>query len=245
MSWNHSPEPRGAGVQESICHDAGVPPAPRIKFCGITSLEDAHLVAEAGAWALGMVFWEGSPRRCDLPEAERIAAELRRTVEVVGVFLDALIEDVIAVAEGVGLTMVQLHGAEGPAYCREVQRRAGVKVIKAARVRYGSDVLDLEANRTDYHLLDTYAASAPGGTGETWDWSLVAGRRSPVPLILAGGLDADNVGAAIKAVRPFAVDTASGTEAEPGKKDPEKVRAFAAAVAATDTAPAAEAEVAG
>lgn len=228
-------------MPQAICHDAGVQAPPRIKFCGLTSLDDAKLAVQAGAWALGMVFWEPSPRRCPLPAAEEIAAALRRTVEVCGVFHDAPIDEVIAVAEGVGLTMVQLHGAEGPAYCREVQRRAGVKVIKAARVRYGSDVLDLEANRTDFHLLDSYAVSAPGGTGEPWDWSLIAARRSPVPLILAGGLDSANVGAAIAAVKPFAVDTASGTESEPGRKDPEKLLAFAAAVAATAPQPEPEA----
>lgn len=210
-----------------------MPQAPRIKICGITSLGDAQLAVDAGAWAIGLIFWPGSPRRCELPEAERIVAHLRRTVEICGVFVDAPVEEVIAVAEGVGLSMVQLHGSEGPAYCREVQRRAGVKVIKAARVRYGSDVLDLEANRTDFHLLDSYAVSAPGGTGETWDWSLLAGRRSPVRLILSGGLDADNVGEAIAMTRPFAVDVASGTEASPGVKDPAKITAFVAAVLAT------------
>lgn len=219
-----------------------MPCAPRIKFCGLTNLDDARLAVQAGAWALGLVFWQGSPRRCELPDAERIAAELRRRTEVCGVFHEAPLEEVIAITEGVGLTMVQLHGSEGPAFCREVQRRCGVKVIKAARVRYGVDVRGLEAFRTDFHLLDSHAISAPGGTGETWNWELIAERRSTVPLILSGGLDADNVGAAIAAVRPFAVDVASGTEAEPGRKDPEKLRAFAAAVAATAPEPEPEPE---
>ena len=221
-----------------------MPSAPRIKFCGLTSLDDARLAVAAGAWAIGMVFWEGSPRRCELPEAEQIAAALRRTIEVVGVFHEAPLDEVIAVTEGVGLTMVQLHGSEGPAFCREVQRRCGVKVIKAARVQYAVDVRGLEAFRTDYHLLDSHAVSAPGGTGETWNWDLIASRRSTVPLILAGGLDADNVGAAIAAVKPFAVDVASGTESEPGRKDPAKLLAFAAAVAATAPEPEPEPEAA-
>ena len=216
--------------------------APRIKFCGLTSVDDAHLAVAAGAWALGMIFWAGSPRRCELPEAERIAAELRRKAEIVGVFHEAPLEEVVAVCDSIGLSIVQLHGSEGPAFCREVQRRCGVKVIKAARVEYPVDVRGLEAFRTDYHLLDSHSVSAPGGTGETWDWSLIAERRSTIPLILAGGLTADNVGEAIKATRPFAVDVASGTESEPGKKDPAKLQAFAAAVAATVPEPEPEPE---
>ena len=216
--------------------------APRIKFCGLTSVDDAHRAVAAGAWALGMIFWAGSPRRCELPEAERIAAELRRKAEIVGVFHEAPLEEVVAVCDSIGLSIVQLHGSEGPAFCREVQRRCGVKVIKAARVEYPVDVRGLEAFRTDYHLLDSHSVSAPGGTGETWDWSLIAARRSPVPLILSGGLNAENVAEAIAMTKPFAVDSASGTESEPGRKDPAKLVAFAAAVAATAPEPEPEPE---
>jgi phosphoribosylanthranilate isomerase len=207
--------------------------APRLKLCGITGLDDAKLAVEAGAWAVGLIFYARSPRACELPEAERIARALRRRVEVAGVFVNAPLDEVAAVADGVGLTMVQLHGDEGPAFCAEVARRTGAKVIKARRIATGADVAALGAFRTDFHLADAYVAPDRfGGTGETFDWRLLGARRSGVPLVLSGGLTPANVGAAIAAVRPFAVDTASGTEAAPGVKDPAKVRAFADAVRA-------------
>ena len=212
--------------------EVSTPRAPRIKICGLTRLDDAERAVEAGAWALGLILWEGSPRRCPLPAAERIAATLRRRAEICGVFVNAPLDEVAAVADGVGLTMVQLHGDEGPAYCAEVARRTGAKVMKAARVRTGADVRALDVFRTDLHLLDAHLAGHYGGTGETFDWDLVRRRRSAVPLVLSGGLTPGNVGAAVAATRPFAVDTASGTEARPGVKDPEKVRAFVAAAQA-------------
>jgi phosphoribosylanthranilate isomerase len=212
------------------------PRTPRIKFCGITGLDDARRAVEAGAWALGLVLFPGSPRRCSLPAAERIAATLRRQAEVCGVFVNAPLDEVTGVADGIGLTMVQLHGDEGPAYCAEVARRTGAKVMKAARVRSGADIAALEPFHTDFHLLDAHHPGRWGGTGETFDWELVARRRTKVPFVLSGGLTPENVGAAIAATHPFAVDTASGTEARPGVKDPEKLRAFAAAVAASGAA---------
>lgn len=212
------------------------PPTTRIKFCGLTGLDDAKRAVEAGAWALGLILWPGSPRRCPLPAAERIAGALRRQAEVCGVFVNASLEEVVATVEGAGLTMVQLHGDEGPAYASEVARRTGAKVMKARQVRGKADIAAMEPFHTDYHLLDAHAEGLRGGTGETWDWALVRGRRSKVPLVLSGGLHAGNVGEAIAAVRPFAVDVASGTEAHPGVKDPERLRAFAAAVRAADVA---------
>jgi phosphoribosylanthranilate isomerase len=209
------------------------PRLPRIKFCGITTLDDAKRAAEAGAWALGVILFPGSPRRCSLPAAERIVAALRRQVEVCGVFVNAPLDEVTGTADGIGLTMVQLHGDEGPAYCAEVARRTGAKVIKAARLRTGADIAAIERFHTDLHLLDAHVPGRFGGTGETFDWGLVAQRRSSIPFVLSGGLNPDNVAAAIEATHPYAVDTASGTEARPGVKDPEKLRAFAAAVAST------------
>jgi phosphoribosylanthranilate isomerase len=149
------------------------------------------------------------------------------------VFVNAPLDEVTGVADGIGLTMVQLHGDEGPAYCAEVARRTGAKVVKAARVRGGADINALEAFHTDFHLLDAHQPGRYGGTGETFDWELVGRRRTDVPFLLSGGLDPDNVVAAIEATHPYAVDTASGTESRPGVKDPEKLRAFAAAVAST------------
>jgi phosphoribosylanthranilate isomerase len=207
--------------------------APRIKICGLTRLDDAELAVEAGAWALGLIMWPGSPRRCPLPAAERIAATLRRRAEIAGVFVNAPLDEVTATADAIGLSLVQLHGDEGPAYCSEVARRTGARVIKAARVRGRADIAALQPFHTDFHLLDAHVPGRPGGTGETFDWELLEQRRGTVPLVLSGGLTPDNVADAIAATQPFAVDTASGTEARPGVKDPERVRAFFAAVAST------------
>jgi phosphoribosylanthranilate isomerase len=212
--------------------------APRIKLCGITSLDDAHLAVEAGAWAIGCNLWAGSPRACDPADAARIVSAVRRRVHVCGVFVNAHLDEVSELVDALGLTMVQLHGDEGPAFCAEVARRTGAKVIKAAAVSTQADVQALEAFHTDFHLLDAYRPGMRGGTGETFDWELVRARRSSIPLVLSGGLCAENVAEAIAATRPFAVDTASGTEASPGVKDPAKVAAFVEAVNATAVAEA-------
>jgi len=208
----------------------------RIKICGVSTVEDARLAAELGAWAVGLVLWPGSPRACSPDEAATIGAELRRAVEVVGVFVNATLDEVALAADAFVLTLLQLHGDEGPAYCREAARRTGCRVMKAARVKDAASIRRLEPFRTDLHLLDAHAADARGGTGATFDWDLVREHREGVPVVLSGGLNADNVGEAIAAVRPFAVDTASGTEAAPGVKDPRKLTAFFRAVAAADRA---------
>jgi phosphoribosylanthranilate isomerase len=199
----------------------------RIKFCGITRLEDAREAAQLGAWAIGLNHWAESPRRCDPAVAAEIGAELRRRLEVVGVFVNASLAEIARAAEDESLTMLQLHGDEGPAFCGEAARRTGLKVIKALRVRSIADVQAAEAFRTDFHLLDAHRPGVPGGTGESFDWELVSGRRSAVPTILAGGLDPDNVAEAITVVRPYAVDVASGVEASPGVKDHARMAAFA------------------
>jgi phosphoribosylanthranilate isomerase len=207
--------------------------APRIKFCGITSLADAELAVSLGAWAIGLILWPGSKRACDPAEGVRISRAVRRKVEVVGVFVNQEMDEVAALADMLQLSIVQLHGDEGPAYAKEVARRTGCKVIKAQSVRLASDVVAVQAFRTDFHLLDTHREGLRGGTGETFDWAMLARRTSKVPLILSGGLNHENVADAIAAVHPFAVDVASGTEASPGVKDPEKMKAFAAAVRGT------------
>jgi phosphoribosylanthranilate isomerase len=203
---------------------------PKIKFCGLTSLEDAQHAAGVGAWAVGLIFWPQSPRRCSLDAAAEISAALRRRLEVVGVFVNPTLDEVAGVVDAVGLTMVQLHGDEGPVFCGEVARRTGCKVIKAARVRSGADIQALSAFHTDYHLLDSYVPGKPGGTGETFAWELARAHKGSVPMILSGGLTPENVGEAVAAVRPFAVDVASGVERAPGLKEPGKLAAFAAAV---------------
>jgi phosphoribosylanthranilate isomerase len=205
----------------------------KIKFCGITRLHDAELAVSAGAWAIGLIFWPGSPRRCSLEAATEIAAAVKRRVEVVGVFVNPTLDEVAARADEVGLTMIQLHGDEGPSFCAEVARRTGCKVIKAVRVRSGADIQALSSFHTDYHMLDSYAPGVPGGTGATFSWEIARSHRGQVPMILSGGLTPENVADAIAAVRPYAVDVASGVEAEPGVKDPDQLGAFAAAVRST------------
>ena len=207
--------------------------ATRIKHCGITSLDDAHRAAEAGAWALGMIFWDGSPRRCELAEAQLIGAALRRTVHLCGVFVNAPLDEIDATVQAAGLSMVQLHGDEGPIFCREVARRTGAKVIKASRVRSKATLQAAAAFHTDFQLLDAHVAGLRGGTGQTVDWDLVRRHKFSAPIILSGGLNPDNVAASIAATEPFAVDAASGTERSPGVKDPEKLLAFARAVRST------------
>jgi phosphoribosylanthranilate isomerase len=203
----------------------------KIKFCGITRPDDAELAVSAGAWAIGLIFWPRSPRRCEIGDAVEIASALKRRAEVAGVFVNATLDHVAQTADGVGLTMIQLHGDEGPAYCAEAARRTGCKVIKAARVRSRADVQALAPFHTDYHLLDSYTAGVPGGTGETFSWEIARAHRGPIPVILSGGLTPDNVADAIATVGPYAVDVASGVELRPGRKDPEKLKAFADAVA--------------
>jgi phosphoribosylanthranilate isomerase len=203
------------------------------KICGITRLEDAELAADLGAWALGFILWSGSPRACDPGVAAGIARELRRRVETVGVFVNAPLDEITRAAEEIGFTHVQLHGDEGPAFCDAVAQRTGCKVIKAVRVASGADLQQLARFHTDFHLLDAAVGKLRGGSGQAWDWGLAARHRSHVPVILSGGLHPGNVAEGIAAVHPWGVDTASGTEAEPGIKDPAKVEAFLAAVKAT------------
>ena len=205
-----------------------------VKICGITHAGDARSAVELGAWALGMIFWPSSPRRCELEEAEAIGSELRRRVELAGVFVDAPLDEVVRVADLCSLSLLQLHGGEGPAYCREAARRSGCKVMKAARVKDASQIQALRPYRVDYHLLDAYVPDTPGGTGESFNWELARMHPEPERVVLSGGLTPDNVAEAVGVARPFAVDSASGTEAVPGRKDPDKVRAFFRAVEAAD-----------
>ena len=198
-----------------------------LKFCGITRIEDARHAASLGAWAIGLNHWSASERRCDPAVAVEISAELRRRILIAGVFVDAPLDEVVKAAEDETLAMIQLHGDEGPEFCREAARRTGCKVIKAIRVHSTAEVRGAEAHRTDYHLFDAYRPGRPGGTGESFDWELIRNRRSEIPAILAGGLNPDNVAEAIEVARPFAVDVSSGIETSPGVKDHALMAAFA------------------
>ncbi|MGO9884995.1 MAG: phosphoribosylanthranilate isomerase [Solirubrobacteraceae bacterium] len=208
----------------------------KIKFCGLTREVDAARAVEAGAWALGMIMWPGSPRHCSPEVAAEIGATYKRRAEIVGVFVNPTLDEVTRAADDASLTMLQFHGDEGPVFCGAAAHRTGCRVIKAARVHSGADIQALAAFHTDFHLLDSYVPGVRGGTGETFSWELVRGHTGSVPMILSGGLDADNVGEAIAAVGPFAVDVSSGVELSPGRKDPVKLTAFAAAVAAAGEA---------
>ncbi|HEY6399472.1 MAG TPA: phosphoribosylanthranilate isomerase [Solirubrobacteraceae bacterium] len=198
----------------------------KIKFCGITSLRDAELAVSTGAWAIGLVLWPKSPRACDPDAAAEIAAALKRRAEIVGVFVNPTLDEAAHAADAIGLTMLQLHGDEGPSFCAEAARRTGCKVIKAAMVTGRADLQALASFHTDYHLLD----SRSPGSGQSFDWELARAHRGRAPVILSGGLTPENVSEAIVVVRPFAVDVATGVERSPGRKDPRKLEAFAAAV---------------
>ena len=204
----------------------------KVKVCGMTNLADAEHAASRGAWAIGLIHHPDSPRYVQPEVAEEIGAALKRRCEIAGVFVNSTLDDVIDAAERENLTLLQFHGEEGPSFCVEAGRRTGAKVIKAMRVTSTADVQAAEAFRTDFHLFDAYWHGIHGGTGQSFDWDLVAKRRSKVPMILAGGLNAENLAAAIDLVRPFAVDVVSGVEAEPGRKDPAKVEAFLEAAGA-------------
>ena len=211
----------------------------RVKFCGITRVEDAREGARLGAWAIGLIHQPSSPRCVEPAVAAEIGAELKRRAEVVGVFVNASLGGIVTAAENESLTVIQLHGDEGPAFCQEVARRSGCRVIKAMPVRSAAEVRAAEAFRTDYHLFDAYSPAARGGTGDSFDWELLGARSSAVPAILAGGLRPDNVGEAISIAHPFAVDVSTGVEAAPGVKDHGLMASF---MERAHTAPAPSAE---
>lgn len=197
----------------------------RVKICGITNYGDAAEAVRLGAWGIGLIHADG-PRRVDPGVAAEIGAAYRRQAEIVGVFVNPTLEEVVRAAENASFTMVQLNGEEGPSLCAEISRRTGARVIKAVHVSSAADIHAAEAFRTDYHLLDTRKPGMWGGTGKTFDWNLAAERTSKVPLILAGGLRPENVAEAIATAHPVVVDVASGVEAEPGRKDHALMGAF-------------------
>ena len=195
----------------------------RVKICGVTTVEDALVCAEAGADAIGLNFWSGSKRVIDLRRAAEIARALPSAVLKVGVFVNAERTAIDRAIAAVGLDAIQLHGEESPGDCRGF----GVKVIKAIPAVPGGEPLSVIAERfdVDYILLDADAGAEHGGSGRTFDWGLAAG-VAPGRVFLAGGLRPENVAAAVRAVEPYAVDTASGVESAPGRKDPKRVKEF-------------------
>jgi len=195
-----------------------------VKVCGITNTTDARAAAESGADAVGLVF-APSPRRVGVEEARVISAALPDGVLKVGVFVNAAPEEVLRIAREVGLDYAQLHGDEGPEVVAAV-RDGGLPVIKALRVRDADSLEDLERYEADLYLLDAYSASARGGTGERFDWSLAKTLVGRGNIVVSGGLGPENVGEAVVAFEPYGVDASSSLEDEPGKKNGERVRRF-------------------
>lgn len=199
----------------------------RSKICGITRIEDAVAAVEAGADAIGLVFYAKSPRAVSIEQAAAILRVLPPFVTTVGLFVDMPRDELQHLLQRLPLDLLQFHGDESPADCEGYGR----PYIKALRVRPGEDV---SAAMAPYEgargiLLDTFVDGVPGGTGASFDWSLVP-ENAGKPVILAGGLDAGNVAAAIRQVRPYAVDVSGGVEASKGIKDAGKIRAFIQAV---------------
>lgn len=201
----------------------------RSKICGITRIEDALAAARAGADAIGLVFYSKSPRAVTATQAKAIIAALPPFVTTVGLFVDATDAELTEILAAVPLDVLQFHGDESPEFCSGYGR----PYLKALRVKPGDDVAAAMARYAEAAgiLLDTYVEGVPGGTGEAFDWSLVP-RDSSQPIILAGGLDAENVAAAIAQVRPYGVDVSGGVEQSKGIKDAGKIHAFVRAVRA-------------
>jgi len=194
-----------------------------VKICGITRVEDGLAAAHAGAHAIGLVFHRGSPRCVEPALAAEIVARLPPFVMAVGLFVDAEPAQVRAVLAAVPLQLLQFHGAEPPDYCAAF----GLGYLKSVRVGPGVDLLQCASRYAMARglLLDTYDPASPGGTGLSFDWSLIPARL-PLPIVLAGGLTPDNVGEAVRRVRPWAVDVSSGVERAKGIKDAGRIAAF-------------------
>lgn len=211
----------------------------RVKICGITRVDDALAAVRAGAHAVGLVFWPGTPRRVDVATAQAIVAALPPMVSVVGLFVDPAAGEVRATLDAVPLDLLQFHGGEAPGFCGAFGRR----YLKAIAAREGVDLLRCAERYADAAgwIFDAHVpGDLPGGTGRTFDWSRLP-RGCARPVVLSGGLDADNVGTAIRAVRPFAVDVSSGVEAldaagkpRRGLKDAARIDAFIQAVRHAD-----------
>ncbi len=195
----------------------------RIKICGITREQDLRAVAYGGADAIGLVFYEKSPRHVSVQQAAQLARVVPPFVTVVGLFVNPSVEYVREVLAQVALDVLQFHGEEEPEFCAQF----GKPYLKAVRVKAGVDLLQCAARYAGAQglLLDAYVEGTHGGTGESFDWALIP-HDLPLPVVLSGGLQAGNVAEAIRQVRPYAVDVSSGVEASKGIKDAAKVAAF-------------------
>lgn len=228
----------------------------QVKICGITSVQDAHTAIEAGADALGFVFYPPSPRHLELARAQDILNHVPADIATVAVLVDPTWDHLLRLVETCPINVLQFHGHESPDVCQKAGRLChgnharphrqtpgstcsflefsaspNVRIIKAFRVKDASALEGLGAFPTDAWLLDSYVPGQVGGTGERFNWNLVSQAKAlGRPVILAGGLTPDNVAAAVRQTRPYAVDVSSGVERSPGVKDPARVRAFIQAV---------------
>jgi len=191
-----------------------------VKICGITSFNDAIMAANYGASALGFIFYEKSPRYIDPEIIKTWISNVPSSVKKVGVFVNKDVDKVNEIAEGLDLGMVQLHGDESPEYCNQMIR----PVIKVFRVNNKFDSIILNNYQVATFLFDTYNKKNHGGTGESFDWQSILQLNTEIPVILSGGLNADNVLEGIEVVKPSAVDVNSGVEVAPGKKDEKKIK---------------------
>ncbi len=198
----------------------------RIKICGITRKEDALFCAKLGAHALGLVFYEKSPRFLQVEKAKEIMRCVPPLVSWVGVFVDEDSKKILEISRYLGLSTVQLHGSEPPQVCENL-RKEGLRVIKALRVKEEKDLEGWEEYRgvVSALLFDTKVKGLPGGSGQRFRWEILKGLKE-IPFILAGGLTPENVREAIETAKPWGVDVSSGVEKSPGMKDPELVEAF-------------------
>ncbi|MES2353708.1 MAG: phosphoribosylanthranilate isomerase [Pseudomonadota bacterium] len=195
----------------------------RVKICGITRPEDALAAAVAGADAIGLVFYPPSPRHIAISKAIDICGALPPFITTVGLFVDADASDIQAILSEVPIDLLQFHGEESPAYCLQF----GKPYLKAVRMKPDLNLVQYAAiyKSAKALLLDTYMPGKPGGTGATFDWSLIP-KQLPLPIVLSGGLTPANIGEAVKTVRSWAVDVSSGVEASPGIKDAVKISEF-------------------
>jgi phosphoribosylanthranilate isomerase len=197
----------------------------RVKVCGITRIEDALAAVRAGADALGFIFYRKSPRYISPSRALKITEALPPFVAKVGVFVNERTGAIRDIAGFCALDSVQLHGEEDNHYCHRL-KRYGIKIIKGFRVKEDFNISDVGSYRVDAHLFDAHTEGQFGGTGKIFAWEILKGLHTPVPRIISGGLNVDNVTDCIAALKPFAVDVSSGVEVSPGVKDQKRMAEF-------------------
>lgn len=194
----------------------------KVKICGTTSVKDALLAVDYGADALGFVFYDKSPRFITVETAKEVISHLPPFVKTVGLFVNETADTINCIADTCMLDMVQLHGDESPEFCNKIRRR----VIKAFRIKNKNSLSSMSEYNVSGYLLDAYVEGVPGGTGETFDWSIAEQAEEYGYVILAGGLTPDNVVEAIRKADPYGVDVCSGVEESKGRKDPQKLKDF-------------------